>query len=191
MDKRVKKTMICLFGILAILVAVLWISLRKDSTTERVEYINNNEWNQEVYPEGMPKLVRAYQGKLTAQNMGKSIYYFTTDTIPKYYSKLKNANDSEIFSYYNANSRLILIETGINDQQDFKELIASIQVLNSDELTFDSFRIDKDNIEAFGKYTETTLYITYQKNVEIGFNVKIYNTQQKEASSLVYTALKK
>lgn len=193
MNRKIKNIIIVFILFLIILILLLiFLQNQKnkmDKIEEKLAYINSDEWNDETYPNGMPKLFRTYKGKLTAQNMGKSIYYFTTEVIPSYYSKLKEGTNDEISSYYQSNSGIIEIDTGINNKQDFQQLILSIQKLQANELILDSFKIDKDNIKSSGNYTDAILYITYEESDEIGFNVRIYNNLKENSSSLVYTAL--
>lgn len=195
MDKKVKRIMIGLFLILLILLIVVLIILQNQKVDSKavkrdLSYINNNEWNDEIHPNGMPKLVSLYRGKLTAQNMGKSMYYFATDVLPTYYDELKDAKEQKILSFYNTNAKLIAKETGIENEQDFETLIENIRKLNAEHLVLESFRIDKDKIEPSSKSTEAILYITYQGNDEIGFNLKIYSALRNEISSLVYSVMK-
>ncbi len=193
MCDKVKKVMIFLVIFLIILIVFLIFlqieNNKKSKVEEKLEYINSDEWNDEVYPRGMPQLFRMYKGKLTAQTMGKSIYYFTTEFVPEYYKQLKDATKDKISSYYNANSEIIAKNTGIENEQDFQNLVVSIQCLSSDTLTLDSFRIDKENIKVSNQCTETILYITYKENTEIGFNVRINNRMERNESSLLYTAI--
>lgn len=195
MNKKIKHIMFFLVILLLILFFLLIFVKRKNNRIEKIEeklqYINNDEWNNEIYPDGMPKLFRSYSGELTAQNMGKSIYFFTMEIIPKYYAELKNANDKEILSYYNANVEIIARETGIEKKQNFQDLIVNVQKLNAKELIFSSFRIDKNSIQSSNQYTEATLYITYQENEEIGFSMKINASTKEKSNSIIYTALEK
>lgn len=193
MNKKIRSIIIISIMVLIVLTGALIytfytnVELIESETT--LEYIKNDDWNEEAYPDGMPKLYRSYSGSLTAKNMGKSIYYVTTKVIPKYYTELKSATEAEIAEYYNKYAKIINIDIGIGKQQDFVDLIKSIQNLSADELKFESFRIDKEKISKKNSYTEAVLYITYQNNEEIGFNVRIYNSIKQDVSTLTYTAL--
>ena len=192
MNKKIKNIIILLTILLVVLIIFLIFFQKKkfQSSEVRLEDIKNDKWNDEVvYPDGMPKLFRNYSGEMNAINIGKSMYYVTTIVIPKYYTSLKTATDTQVSEYYNQNLKEIMIDIGINDEQDFKKFIATIQNLTTNKLTLNSFRIDKDKIDKKSSYTKTTLYITYEGNDEIGFNVKICNSVKKDTSSLIYTAL--
>lgn len=196
MEKKIKK-MLILLGILLCILVLGWIGyyLKNRDVIEakqNLKYINDsNQWNREEvrYPERASSIKNVYEGELTIKDIGKSMYYFTTEVIPKYYNELKGADENAILEYYAKNSEIIAIDTGIDNEEDFDNLIQIIQKLNSENLTLDSFTIDKDKTKAKSSYTETILYITYKDNEEIGFRIKIYNQIKKDASTLIYSRL--
>lgn len=196
MEKKIKK-MLILLGILLCILVLGWIGyyLKNRDVIEakqNLKYINDsNQWNREEvrYPERASSIKNVYEGELTIKDIGKSMYYFTTEVIPKYYNELKGADENAILEYYAKNSEIIAIDTGIDNEEDFGNLIQMIQKLNSENLTLDSFIIDKNKTKAKSSYTETILYITYKDNEEIGFRIKIYNQIKKDASTLIYSRL--
>lgn len=185
------KILILIFIILCFVLGVVSFSNKgKNDLLEQLEYINDdNQWNDEEYPYMSYMLFIEYAGNLSAENMVKSMSHVANYVIPKYYKELKNASEAKILKYYNKNYDAIQVDIGINESEDFKDLILSIQSLETDELIFSSYRVNKDEIKTRTGYTETTFYITYEENEEIGFNVKIYNKVKQNSSSLVYTAL--
>lgn len=196
MEKKIKK-MLILLGILLCILVLGWICYyikNQDviQAKKNLEYINDSkQWNREEvrYPERASSIKNVYEGELTIKDIGKSMYYFVTEVIPKYYNELKGADKNAILEYYAKNSEIIAIDTGIDNEEDFGSLIQVIQKLNSESLTLDAFTVDKDNTKAKSSYTETILYITYEDNKEIGFRVKIYNQIKKDASTLIYSRL--
>ena len=196
MGKKIKYIMLILVSLLIVLIMfyILYIYNNREEikAQKNLEFINNSEkWDYEVkFPNRASNIKNVYEGDLSIKDIGKSMYYFTTQVLPKYYLQFKNSSEEDIVSYFNENSKIIAIDIGVENQDDFIEIIESIQNLNSGSLTLESFRIDKDFIKAKSDYTETVLYITYQGNEEIGFDVKINNKIKENSSSIEYTALK-
>lgn len=196
MKEKIKRILI-LLGIVLCVLILGWICyyIKNQDVIEakqNLEYINDsNQWNREEvrYPERASSIKNIYEGELTIKDIGKSMYYFTTEVIPKYYNQLKDADENAVLEYYAVNSKIIAIDTGIDNEEDFSSLIKVVQKLNSESLTLDSFMIDKNNTKAKSGYTETILCITYKDNEEIRFRVKIHNQIKKEASTLIYSRL--
>lgn len=199
MSKKQKKSKIKLILavvliVIFILIIVLSILLRKPTSLklaiQKLEYINSSnveQWEEGTfYPDGSAALGRAYEGKLSIMNIGKSMYYVSTDVLPRYYKKLKDASKDKIIKYYKREAETIYTELAIEKQDKFVELVQSLQKLKGDELKLDSYRIDLDSVKKGGSYTKAVLYIKYSKNEEIGLNVKISNIISPNHSSLEY-----
>ena len=192
---KIKKILIILFVVIVILVALLLILLNKsteetDIIAEKLDYINNDdEWDDEtIYPDYAAALGRSYEGDWTVKSIGKSMYYVATEVFPEYYQDLKTASESEITQYYEENEENIYINLAIEKESVFIKLIEELQELSGDSITWESFRIDLDSIKVGSSYTKAVLYITYENNEEIAFNIKINNTVSTDCSTIVYTA---
>ena len=78
--KQILKNIIVLLIISVILITILLIMnfmSQESKSRKKLYYINSEEWNNELYPEGMSKLFRYYSGELKSKNIGKSIAYIT------------------------------------------------------------------------------------------------------------------
>ena len=158
------------------------------NTEERLEYIYSDEWNSEPYPLKMNYIIRNYQGNLKAQNMGKSIYYTETVVFPKYYKKLRKASEEKIKNYYTRNAEEIKKDFGIEQEEDFCDLIENLQRLQKRKIEFESSQIESLYVQKKDDRVETVLYVKYKNCVEIGFYLRVLNQPDINYSPIQYTA---
>ena len=149
-----KKVILLAIFLLIILICILSVLLyikSKDELTiseQKLKYIYSDEWNGEVYPEGMPNLFRNYSGNLTCQNIGKSFDYVVNVVIPKYAKEFRNFDENEINTYFKTNKDIIALEVGIKNNEDFNKLVSKIKTsIKKDEIEFESFYIEADSIK--------------------------------------------
>ena len=192
---KVKNILIVLFVMLIILVIMLLILLNQSSSTnnealEKLNYINDvDEWDDEtIYPDYAAALGRSYEGDLAIKSMGKSMYYVATEVFPLYYQELKDSSYDEIIQYFEENEKLIYVNLAIGNETTFVKLIQELQDLSGDSIVWSEYRIDLDSIKVGSNYTKAVLYITYENNDEISFNLKINNKVSEDCSTIVYTA---
>lgn len=178
--------MICVLILVMLLIRV--VTLKDDVTISKakLEYINGNEWNNETYPEKMAAFFRAYEGKQTAQNIGKSMYHVVTELIPKYNKELKGMSKSKIKEYFRDNEKLVSLDFGIEYESEFENLMDSVLELKSDNLELESYYIDIASIKQSDMSTSAVLYIKYKDNNEISINFRVLNTVQANISSVQY-----
>lgn len=181
---------IILLFILVLLTIVLLYFYCKDEKNvvkKQFEYINSEEWNGELYPDGMPALYRSYSGSLTCQNIGKSFYYVTNTIIPQFAKEFKNYTETEILEYFENNKESIAISIGIRDSKEFYELINKIQeIVNTDDIQFEKFYIDLESIEKRSSITNANLCIKYKNCDELILNIRINGTKTTNVSSVKY-----
>lgn len=186
--------LIIIIILLILILAIILLILNAQPTTvelatEKLAYINDsNQWNDEtIYPDYSAAFGRAYEGNLTIMDIGKSMYYVATEVFPKYYEDLKDASEEEIEKYYEKESESIYINLAIKNKSKFVNLIKELQTLSGDTINWESYRIDLNSIDTGANYTKAVLYITYQGNNEIAFNVTANNRISKDCSSVEYS----
>ncbi len=194
MNKKMKKIIILL--VILLLVSILCtlvyfvVNTEKIEAKEQLEYINDSsEWDTTiVYPEGTPVLKRTYEGELTIKDIGKSMYNFTLNIIPKYYNQFKDATNEEIEKYFYDKKDIILIETGIISYSEFESLISDIKALEGEKLEFESYKLDTNSIGEKASSVDVDMYIKYKNNKSIKINVDISNEfRDNTRSSIIYT----
>lgn len=190
-DKRkvIKLILILLVVMLILLGIIIYYSMTDELliSKRKLEYINSEEWNSELYPDGMPAFYRSCSGKLTAQNMGKSIYYVVTELIPKYYSNLKGFDENALKEYYEKKHDIVQVELGISDENKFVELIKEIQQIDSDNIEFESYYIDEESITTKNGRTSANLYIKYENCDEIVLKITALKNTQDDSSPIIYS----
>ncbi len=181
--------LIALITVVAMIITIVYINSTNDTliSKKKLEYINGKEWNNELFPDEMPKFYRSYNGKLTAQIMGKSIYYVATELIPEYYTKLKNLDDKLLNEFYNNNSDKIKIELGITTNNDFNEFIKELNKLNNDNIEFESFMIDKETIQTRNGKTTAKLHIKYKNCEELIIEITPLTNISTDTSPIIYS----
>lgn len=190
--KTIAISIISLSILVLILIILLIISIFNNSNVinakNRLDYIYSDEWNDEKFPDGMPKFYRSYEGKLTAENIGKSIYYVVNELIPNYNNTFNGKSDNEITQFYNENKEEIALLLGINDINDFKDFINKILEINSSEQTeLEEFFIDGESIKSIASYSTADLHIKYKENEEIIVKIKVLRNKSNEISSIQYS----
>ncbi len=188
-----KKVILLAIFLLIILICILSVLLyikSKDELTiseQKLKYINSDEWNGELYPEGMPNLFRNYSGNLTCQNIGKSFDYVVNVVIPKYAKEFRNFDENEINTYFKTNKDIIALEVGIKNNEDFNKLVSKIKTsIKKDEIEFESFYIEADSIKQRSNVTRTNLCIKYTNCDELVLNVKINGNKISNLSAVEY-----
>ena len=102
--KKIIKILFSLILILFLIITILNLLNSDKNYKEKLEYINSDEWNDERYPKYMPMLFQSYEGKLKAQNIGKSFYYVASEVFPKYYQEFKKQFKSKTQYFYSRSS---------------------------------------------------------------------------------------
>lgn len=191
--KKYKKIIMIYIGILLFIILFLIgiLSLVNNTSIEKkvenkLTYINGNEWNNETYPEGMPKFFRYYSGGLTAKNIGKSIYYISTEAIPRYNLELKEFSDEEIKDYYDKNKSAIFLELGDISKDKFVSFINEIKKIELENFEIEKFYIDSDSIVKENNSTKANLCIKYKGANEILIKIRALNSFKQECSSIKY-----
>lgn len=188
-NKR-KLNPIALLIIIVLIILICLLVLLKNLETykekENLKYINSTEWNNEIFPDGMPKMFRQYSGELTAPNIGKSMYYFANSLLPKYKTKFNNYSDEQINKYYKRNKNLIYLQFGKITEKEFLYVMQEIQNTKVSELEFEEYYIDKEKIRKNGDTVSAFLYIKYKNADEISFNIDVKSNSQNDCSSVKY-----
>lgn len=182
---------ICFLSILLVICfgILIYYSLMNTTSTsqKKLEYINGEEWQNELYPDGMPALFRSYSGELTCQNIGKSFDYVVNTVIPKYVKDLKQCNEIQVTEYFENNKEIIGLEIGITDKEDFYKLIQKIQTsVKADNVEFEKFYIDSESIDKRSNITKADLYVKYKDCDELVLNIRINGSKISNLSSVQY-----
>lgn len=187
--KKIEKILLILLVIIFILgIVIIYIS-KNDKTVlskEKLDYIYSEEWNDEIFPEGMPKFFREYDGNLTAQNIGKSISHVTNEIIPQYNKLLKDKNEEQIKEYFNLNQDVIALDLGINEENEFIQFINEISKIDLSNFELEKYYIDEETIYSNSTYATGDLYITYKECEEISLKIKVDRDKHANISSIKY-----
>lgn len=186
--KKIKKLILVLLIILIFMIIILKYISNKNDQSDLI-FAEEEYEEDEEYPYNAYKLLMKYNGECSKKEIAKSFARFSKKKLPEYYKNLKNMSDDEIEKYFDDNFEEIYSVAGIEYSEDFNEIIKKLRLLNQDELKFESFRIDDENISEEIDGVSGILYITYENASELGFNIKIYNNIQDYDNFVMYSII--
>lgn len=190
-NKKIVMTFIIILLIISVILITTLIVIYNSSdiaeARNKLAYIYNDEWNNEEFPDGMPKFYRSYEGNLSAPNIGKSIYYVVTEVIPNYNQLFKDKNDDEIEKYYDDNVENIALTLGIDSKEDFKDFVKKILEINVNEFNIEEFYIDGESIKSVTAYSKADLHVKYYESDEIILKFKVLKNKLTDKSSIQYS----
>ena len=185
--KLIKRTLVILLILTAIIILVL--TNPRFQAYMRLERINKPDAMDEAMPvpEYLSVVVTKYDGELTPQIIAKTYYNFANTIVPKYYKKCKNMSDEKIDSYFKWHKKLIHMELGYTNSEDFKSFIKLIQNLKGEKLEFEDYRIMSETVGRKDGVINGYLVIKYKNNEEIIINTKLLKNLQKKQTSILYS----
>lgn len=186
-NKIIKKiSILCVLILIIMLLIILINNIQENKVTEKLNYINGTEWNDEIYPEGMPIVFKLYDGKLTAQNIGKSIYHVVTEIFPKYNMELKGFTNDQIKKYYEKNKNEIFKSIGNISEIEFISIINEISTLTKEKYEIEAFYFDINSIVIRKGYLIADLHIKYKGCEEFFVEIQVLNDFKADSSSVKY-----
>lgn len=147
---------------------------------EEVEHLDEDA----ITADDSGKFFTYYYSKIDAKDIQENWDNFFRIVIPKYCKKISENNVEE---YYKENKNEILVETGINNEEDFENLIKKITFNFSTKLQkIKSLTILDDAVydEKTNK-TLTRLKAVYD-NEEVIFNIKVYDKKSADNVFIEY-----
>lgn len=182
-----KKLFIILIFIIAIIVLYVISPTQKAYRTIKKINIPDKMSDSLQLPLYLNEVVGKYNGGLTTQIIAKTYNNFAEKVIPKYYKKCKNLSEKDIEKYYKSNKKIIKIELGFSNINEFKTFIKTIQKLQGDKLNFEKYRILRTTVLDENNETSAYLGITYSNNEEIVINTKLSNEVKQKETSITYS----
>lgn len=184
-----KNILLILILILLVVLIICIIGLSKikkiRSSEENLEYINSDELDEgTISPEMIHVVIALYKGDLNPKAISKSTYHFINHLVPEYLKKCTNEEITK--KYFQKNKYDIYLDTGINKEEEFINLINNINKL-SGNLEFETSRFDKDSIVKNNNGIEAILYIKYKNNEEISVKVKLLNKVYSDKTSVLFS----
>lgn len=186
--KNLKNIVIILSFLVIILINVILLTLNisnRNTSQQILHYITSSEVIEGTKsPKFIGQILSKYSGNVESIYITKACYIFANEILPEYRKKCNT--EKNIASYYSKHSGDIFILTGIKNREDFVRLIDEVTNLN-ENLIFESYRFDFKNVTIREDYIVTRLYIKYKDCNEIVVNVKIYNKNYTDRSSICFS----
>lgn len=178
--------LIIIILILLIILGILfWNTQRMNELGLSLEYINSDEISEEIKsPTNIHVVLAKYKGKIKPKTISKFSYNFAYNIIPSYADLIKQGKikiDDKLF--YFVNKDLILAQTGIDNYDEFNELIKKISVLNGN-LEVESYIIPISSVNPGMTELEAQLNIKYKDNEQISFYFKLGSVSDEEMTGI-------
>lgn len=195
--KKMKKIIIIVFIILIILIIFLAIfnnMQSRDTETISEEFRYSLEPDEEVeklsddvmIANNSYKFFSNYFKKIDAKDIQENWDNFTRIVVPKYTQTITSSKEAQ--KYYNSNKYDILVDTGIDNEEDFELLIEKItskytkklNTLKSIDILEESEYDDDDEI------TSCKMKAIYDDKIEIVFYFNVYDEKDSDGVFIVY-----
>lgn len=177
MKKKAKSNVIRIIVICVVIICtciVLYMNNPKHIAENRISKINEEEVDgSSIFPKNLYLAFQEYKGDIDVSVAGKDFEYYSQTIIPKYFRKYKNMTKDEMIEYYNKNSEVILKEIGLNNVNDFINIVDEITNLDGEKLNFTSYEIIKGTISFINNKSIGCLKIIYNETEELYLNFEI------------------
>ena len=178
-----KKELTFKIEILAIILLIILLICNIISLNNKNNKLKNQNNDESTQIEKLPDYIKIpkrsyafladYSGNISMIDAYKAFYELSYNNIPTYYSELKNKSANQIEQYYEQNKTEIYTKLGINNSNDFANLIKYISNLKGEKIEVESFEFDKESIIINKDETSANLNIVYKDNDNITLNITL------------------
>ena len=169
-------TVISLYGIII-------SNKQKKEVQNYLDYINSEEIGSELKtPDSMHVVLSAYKGELKGLTILKSIMYFKNNMITDIQKNCGNRLFAKI--YYSRHSNQLYREFGINNKDEFYELVDKCNMLGDVE-NLEYVRFNTKSIVRASEGVFAELRMKERGNTEVIFNVGILNKTYSDKTSII------
>lgn len=196
MDKNTKqnlKAKIIVATIIIILIGVLIYLLNYDyiSAKQKLNEINDiTDIAEDIYiPEGILRVTSSYEGDVQSYKVVlKSLEHAAEVVIPKYAVALRGKTDEDLIKYYEKNEKIVKIETGIEEVEDFVEFGKVLNTLQGDTFTIKDYYVDIISVTEEFNRVEALMTFEYSEGQSIDLKIVLERIIHKNVSPLKYLA---
>ncbi len=176
MNKIIKRIVIIIVVvILFIILSIYFLNTQKmENEGYTLSYMNSDDISSSTKsPTNIHVVLAKYIGDVKPKTISKFSYNFAYNIIPNYVKLIEQGKlkENDRFFYFN-NKKLILIQTGIDNYDEFNNLIKKISVL-SGELEIENVVIPIASIDTSKVEFESEINIKYKNNEELKFKLVI------------------
>ena len=196
MDKKTKqnlKAKIIVATIIIILIGVLICLLNYEyiSAKQKLNDINDiTDVENDIYiPEGILRVTSSYEGDVQSYKVVlKSLQHTAEVVIPKYAVALRGKSDEDLKNYYDKNEKIVKIETGIEEVEDFVEFGKALNTLQGDTFTVKDYYVDITSVTEKFNRVEALMTFEYREGQSIDLKIVLERIIHKNVSPLKYLA---
>lgn len=196
MDKNTKQslkakiivltTIIILIGVLICLLNYEYISVK-----QKLDDINDiTDIANDIYiPEGILRVTSSYEGDVQSYKVVlKSLEHTAEVVIPKYVVALRGKTEEDLKKYYDKNEKIVKMETGIEEVEDFVEFAKALNSLQGDTFTIKDYYVDITSVTEKFNRVEALMTFEYREGQSIDLKIVLEKIIHKNVSPLKYLA---
>lgn len=195
--KQIIRLLFLLIIIILFCTIIVMIFGRPKSNNEQENSNNNVNSNNEEIIETLDEDViipkKSYlffgnyiKGEVESLEIYNTLYSFSSNIIPKFYDDLKDANEQQIYKYYERNSSIINKYMQIDNKESFAKFINKLQKLNADKLEIQTMEFVEDTFLKMGNSTDAKISLNYGNNNVIDVYIKVFKKKQKNNRNVVF-----
>ena len=193
MDKNTKqnlKAKIIVATIIIILIGVLIYLLNYDYISAKQKINDITDIAEDIYiPEGILRVTSSYEGDVQSYKVVlKSLEHAAEVVIPKYAVALRGKTDEDLIKYYEKNEKIVKIETGIEEVEDFVEFGKVLNTLQGDTFTIKDYYVDIISVTEKFNRVEALMTFEYSEGQSIDLKIVLERIIHKNVSPLKYLA---
>lgn len=195
--KQIIRLLFLLIIIILFCTIIVMIFGRPKSNNEQENSNNNVNSNNEEIIETLDEDViipkKSYlffgnyiKGEVESLEIYNTLYSFSSNIIPKFYDDLKDANEQQIYKYYERNSSIINKYMEIESKENFAKFINELQKLNADKLEIQTMEFVEDTFLKMGNSTDAKISLNYGNNNVLNVYIKVFKKKQKNNRNVVF-----
>ena len=166
-----KKIKIILSVIIAILVICLIILIAtKKKNTRNIVINNNNTTSQTLEINNYTTLSRIYKGEENISKFNGKIKEIAEDYFPNVAEETSKMDSSELKTYFEKNKSEILLYVGIEEFEDFQNLVTVLRNATRNKISIQSVNIDLSNYIEDENYAKFSMTFVNENGKKIEFN---------------------
>lgn len=193
MDKSTKqnlKAKLIVVILIVVLIGILICLLNYDyiSAKNKLKEINNLNMAEDIYiPEGILRVTSLYEGDVESYKVVlKSLEYTSKVIIPKYILETRDMSDEDLKKYYESEEKIIKIETGIEEVDDFVAFAKVLQEIKGDTFTIKDYYVDITSVTEKFNRVQAIMTFEYEEGQKVDLKIVLERIIHKNVSPLKY-----
>lgn len=136
---------------------------------------NKNKYDLEI--KNFDEFIDIYGNETIGSYYKKYIQKLIEENLSSVYSEAKGLDETQLKEHYEENSSLIFSTIGIENYDDFKNLISKLDMYEDLNIRYKKVEIVKKSCKKNGDYVEAIVKIKYQGNKKLSLKISMMDSQ--------------